>query len=89
MPSKKSQSRDNRKFLPTRTTADIWERLKSYAREMRHAPTSAEDKLWQRLRRKQVMGVKFRRQQPIDRFIVDFYSPTHRLVIEVDGSQCA
>ena len=81
-----SQSPDNRKFIPTRTTADIWERLKPYAREMRQTPTSAEDALWQRLRRKQVMDVKFRRQQPIDRFIVDFYSAKLRLVIEVDGS---
>ena len=52
---------------------------------MRHEPTFAEDKLWQRLRRK-ALGVNFRRQHAIDRFIVDFYCPEARLVVEVDGT---
>ncbi|HEB64244.1 MAG TPA: DUF559 domain-containing protein, partial [Chloroflexi bacterium] len=46
--------------------------------------TPAENALWQRLRRRQ-LGVKFRRQHAIDRFIVDFYSAEARLVVEVDG----
>jgi very-short-patch-repair endonuclease len=41
--------------------------------------------LWQALRDKKVLGVKFRRQHPIDQFIVDFVSLEHLLVIEVDG----
>jgi very-short-patch-repair endonuclease len=52
---------------------------------MRKEPTAAERKLWGRIRRKQIGGVKFRRQVAIDRFIVDFCSPAMRLVIEVDG----
>ena len=43
-----------------------------------------EQYLWQRLRNKQ-LGVKFRRQQGIGRYIVDFYCPECALVIEVDG----
>ncbi|MEZ4727133.1 MAG: endonuclease domain-containing protein [Caldilineaceae bacterium] len=48
-------------------------------------PTAAEAKLWQRLRKEQIRGVKFRRQFAIDRFIADFCSPRIRLIIEVDG----
>ncbi|MBP8972550.1 MAG: endonuclease domain-containing protein [Anaerolineae bacterium] len=54
------------------------------AREMRREPTPAEDLLWQRLRRKQ-LGVCFRRQHSIDRFIVDFYCAEASLVVEIDG----
>jgi very-short-patch-repair endonuclease len=64
---------------------NLWRKLKPLAREMRKDPTAAERKLWQRIRRKQIRGVKFRRQLAIDRFIVDFCSPSIRLIIEVDG----
>ncbi|MFN9558686.1 MAG: endonuclease domain-containing protein, partial [Dolichospermum sp.] len=47
--------------------------------------TLAEKQLWQRLKNKQLLGFKFRRQQVIDRFIVDFYCHEVKLVIEVDG----
>jgi very-short-patch-repair endonuclease len=57
-----------------------------YARQMRSNPTVAERKLWQALRRK-TFGVRFRRQQPIGSFIVDFYCSPARLVIELDGTQ--
>jgi very-short-patch-repair endonuclease len=67
-----------------RTPPDLWDKLKPLARQMRHEPTSAEAFLWQHLRRKQ-LGVKFRRQHLIDRFIVDFYSHEAALVVEVDG----
>lgn len=49
--------------------------------------TAAEQALWFRLRRKQVLGVQFYRQKPLLDFIVDFYAPAAGLVIEVDGSQ--
>ena len=52
---------------------------------MRRRPTLAETQLWQRLRGRQISGFKFRRQHAIDRFIVDFYCPEARLIIEVDG----
>lgn len=68
-----------------KTTPKLWEALKPLARQMRHEPTLAEDILWQRLRDKGI-GVKFRRQHAIDRFIVDFYCAKSKLVIEVDGS---
>jgi very-short-patch-repair endonuclease len=47
--------------------------------------TPAEEHLWQRIRRKNLHNYKFRRQHPIDRFIVDFYCAEAFLVIEVDG----
>jgi very-short-patch-repair endonuclease len=49
--------------------------------------TNSEQLLWSRLRRKQILGVQFYRQRPIGNFIVDFYAPGARLVVEVDGSQ--
>jgi very-short-patch-repair endonuclease len=62
-----------------------WRKIKPLAREMRRKPTMAERKLWKRIRRKQVLGVKFRRQMAIDHFIVDFCCPSIRLIIEIDG----
>lgn len=52
---------------------------------MRANPTEAERLLWDRLRRKQLNGFRFRRQHPIDYYIVDFYCPSARLIVEVDG----
>jgi len=52
---------------------------------MRRSPTPAECALWHALRRRQIGGMKFRRQAPIGPFIVDFYCPPARLVVEVDG----
>ncbi|MEM6284755.1 MAG: endonuclease domain-containing protein [Chloroflexota bacterium] len=68
-----------------KTSSHLWRKIKHLAHEMRTNPTPAEDKLWQRLRRKQIHGVKFRRQHTIGRFIVDFYCKEAALVIEVDG----
>ncbi len=61
----------------------------SHAKQMRQGPTDAEHRLWSLLRAKRLNGWKFRRQQPIGRFIVDFVCYEARLVIEVDGSQHA
>lgn len=55
------------------------------ARQLRKEQTPAEQKLWRALRSRNLEGFKFRRQHPIDRFIVDFYCAEVRLVIEVDG----
>lgn len=55
------------------------------AREFRSQPTEAEDKLWQRLRRNQLDGWHFRRQQIIAGFIVDFYCHQAGLILEADG----
>ncbi len=57
------------------------------AREMRKNPTPAEDALWKVLRKKNLEKFKFRRQHPMGNYIVDFYCPEKKLVIEVDGGQ--
>ena len=49
--------------------------------------TDAEQKLWSGVRRKQILEVPFYRQKPIGDYIVDFYAPKAKLVIEIDGSQ--
>src|SRR5512140_2690828 len=54
------------------------------AREMRHPQTRAETTLWHALRNRQ-NGFKFRRQHPIERFIIDFYCAEAKLLIEIDG----
>ena len=61
--------------------------LRRKAHALRANPTDAEQRLWHRLNRRQLMGVQFYRQRPLGSYIADFYSPTLRLVIEVDGSQ--
>jgi very-short-patch-repair endonuclease len=60
-----------------------------FARKLRNTPTDAEMRLWSRLRRKQLDGFRFRRQQPMGRYIVDFFCPEARLIVEVDGGQHA
>ena len=59
------------------------------ARELRSGQTEAEDRLWQTFRAKRLDGLKFRRQVPMGPFVVDFFCPEHRLVVELDGSQHA
>jgi very-short-patch-repair endonuclease len=60
---------------------------RSRAKELRNNPTDAERMLWQHWRRRQLGGNKFRRQQPLGNYIVDFVCLEKRLVIEVDGRQ--
>jgi very-short-patch-repair endonuclease len=61
-------------------------RKKRLAKELRRDQTTAEEILWGALRREQVLGLKFRRQQIIEGFIADFFCDKLSLVIEVDGS---
>ena len=61
--------------------------LKTASRHLRKNMTEAEQRLWYRLRRKQILGVQFYRQKPLLDFIVDFYCPVAKLVVEVDGGQ--
>lgn len=49
--------------------------------------TEAENSLWLRIRRKQIQNVQFYRQRSIGHYIVDFYAPSVKLVIELDGGQ--
>ena len=64
--------------------------LTELARANRKNPTAAERKIWSEvLRMRQFADYKFLRQKPIDRFIVDFYCSSLRLVIEIDGDDHA
>ncbi|MBD2108501.1 DUF559 domain-containing protein [Nodosilinea sp. FACHB-13] len=60
--------------------------IEQAARELRQNLTPAETRLWKALRGRQLNGLRFRCQHPVGRFIVDFYCPSCKLVIEVDGS---
>lgn len=62
-------------------------KLKKNSRSLRTSMTEAEQALWQRIRHKQMQGVQFYRQKPLFTFVVDFYCPAAKLVIELDGSQ--
>jgi len=61
--------------------------LKKYSRRLRKEMTEAERVLWSRIRGKQLKGLQVYRQKPIGRFVVDFYCPKAKLVIELDGGQ--
>ena len=61
--------------------------LKTFARSMRAAPTDAEAVIWRQLRAHRFVGNKFKRQQPIGKYIVDFVCFEAKLVVEVDGGQ--
>ena len=64
-------------------------KLTPIARRLRRNATDAEAMLWRRLRSRQLEDIKFRRQFPIGRYIVDFVSIELKLVIELDGGQHA
>jgi very-short-patch-repair endonuclease len=55
------------------------------AKVLRKSMTDAETILWDHLRRKEMEGFRFRRQHPVNRFILDFYCHPLRLAIEADG----
>ncbi len=59
------------------------------ARALRASMTEAEQLLWQSLRGKQLDGFRFRKQHPVERYVLDFYCPSAHLAIEVDGNQHA
>jgi very-short-patch-repair endonuclease len=65
------------------------ELIRDTARRLRREQTEWEHSLWERLRRCQLDGFKFRRQHPIGPFFADFFCPEARLIIEIDGSQHA
>jgi very-short-patch-repair endonuclease len=59
------------------------------ARQLRQPQTPAESRLWAHLRDRRLSGLKFRRQHPMGHYVVDFYCPDHRLVVEIDGDSHA
>ena len=60
--------------------------LKEYAKKLRKNMTLSEVLLWNHLKRRQMCGLQFNRQRPIDNYIVDFYCKDLQLAIEIDGS---
>jgi very-short-patch-repair endonuclease len=60
--------------------------ISAAAKELRHTLTEPEKTLWLKLKAKKINGVKFRRQEPIGSFIVDFVNFENRLIIELDGN---
>jgi len=61
--------------------------LKQRRRELRRNQTDAERVLWAKVRNRQFVGIKFFRQYSIGPYIVDFYCPTVKLAVELDGGQ--
>ncbi len=58
-----------------------------FAKKLRQNSTDAENALWYFLRAKRLCGLKFRRQRPIGKFIVDFVCLEKKIIVELDGSQ--
>jgi very-short-patch-repair endonuclease len=56
------------------------------ARQLRATQTNAEAILWRALRDRRLKGIKFRRQRPIDRYVVDFVAISAKLIVEIDGA---
>jgi very-short-patch-repair endonuclease len=56
------------------------------ARLLRREMTPAEKLFWERVRRNKILGLQFRRQQPIEGFIADFYCNAARYIVEIDGN---
>ena len=55
------------------------------ARSLRKKPTEPERILWRHLRNRNFAGYKFRRQHPFDDYVLDFYCPSAKLAVELDG----
>ncbi|HEY4707427.1 MAG TPA: DUF559 domain-containing protein [Thermodesulfobacteriota bacterium] len=62
-------------------------KLKTLSQELRKNMTDAEKAIWSRIKRKQLNGLQIYRQRIIGNYIVDFYCPKAKLVIEIDGGQ--
>ncbi|MGJ5175218.1 endonuclease domain-containing protein [Bradyrhizobium oligotrophicum] len=64
-------------------------RIRGFAKTMRSQPTESEAVMWRLLRDRRFERYKFRRQSPVEQYIVDFVCFEKRLIIEIDGSQHA
>lgn len=71
-------------MLRTANLPPVSDQTRNLARRLRREMTSAERKLWTRLRRGS-MGAKFRRQEPIGHYVCDFYCKEAKLIVELDG----
>jgi len=63
--------------------------LRSTAKRLRKQSTDTEQHLWRYLRSRRIESFKFRRQQPIGKYVVDFVNLEKKVVIELDGGQHA
>ncbi len=79
----KSRITEKKLFIPVPVPTPLLEA----ARTLRSTMTDAEQLLWQYLRGKQLGGYRFRRQRPIERFVLDFYCCEAKLAVELDGGQ--
>ena len=71
----------------SRSDQETVDNLKGIVKSLRKRLTDAEKVLWKHLRAKQLQGLKFRRQEPIGKYVVDFVCYQKRIVVEVDGGQ--
>jgi len=69
-----------------RRTRNVSPEMREAARVLRKNMTPAEQRLWDALRRGALSGLRFRKQHPMGTFVLDFYCPSHKLVVEVDGA---
>ena len=60
-----------------------------FARDLRQNPTKAQQTLWYRLRKRNIHGLKFRREHPLGVYVVDFVCLEKKLIVEIDGGQHA
>jgi len=60
-------------------------KLFEFSKVLRKTQTDAEEIIWQSLRNRNILGFKFRRQHPLDKYIADFYCHEAKLIIEIDG----
>lgn len=72
-------------FSRINVPSSVRRKMVEIAREFRKEPTKGEKILWEAWRGKKLDGIKFRRQQPVGYFVVDFYNSIYRLVVAVDG----
>jgi very-short-patch-repair endonuclease len=71
--------------LPITRGARVSKEKHALARRLRREPTVSEQRAWVLLRDRRCLGLKFRRQQVIRGYIVDFYCAELRLILEIDG----
>ena len=71
--------------MPRKTRGKTSATIVLAARQLRQEPTSAEVKLWAALRGRRLAGLKFRRQHPCGRFVMDFFCLEQGLAVELDG----
>ena len=62
-------------------------KLQNIAKILRKRPTEAEKFMWRYLKSRQLEGLKFRRQEPIGNYVVDFVCYEKKIIVEIDGGQ--